>query len=275
MPVLPLHATPRYQHVDLAEAERLMLAELNRLRLRHELPLLQLDPAVSRVAERHARDMVRRNYFAHHSPEGLGPQERLAKADLPWPVGENLGVMRSFGLGTNEIVLGLMQALLDSPVHRANLLDPRATHVGLGFAQDKDDQTAFMDLDLAGRPGAGTVLVVQEFVRKPLKQWSPAAANRTNSPRERMLLTGDPAEGYAFVAVEVIDLASRTLVRYQHLPVVGGSFRAELRLEQPGEYEVRVLGLHADALLQTPEPLGVFLWTIEDGAAPAAAGSPF
>lgn len=274
----PTSAAPlQITHFDQVAGRQMMLAGVNQYRLDNGLSLLQEETEVSKVAERYAREMVSQNFFAHIAPDGRGPQERLADAGLPWPVSENLGAMRSYGLGTREIVDGLLRALIESPVHRANLLDPRATHIGLGFAQDKDLQTAFMDLDMAGHAGAGTVLVVQEFVRKPLKSWSGGVSSTVTARRSTVQLTGEPVDRFEFVAVEVLDRATRRLVRYQHLPVVAGTFAAQLQWSDPGEYEVRVLGLRADALLQTPEPLGVFLYRVPPGKelSPEFAGAVF
>lgn len=252
-------------HFDQAQARKQMLAGINRYRIEHGLPMLQEDAEVHVVAERYARTMVAKNFFAHIDPWGSGPQERLAAVDLPWPVSENLGAMRSYGLNTQEIVEGLLAALIASPVHRANLLDPRATFIGLGFAQDKDNQSAFMDLDMKGRSGAGTVVVVQEFVRKPLKRWSGGSSQGMTRSHSRVELSGEPVDPFEFVAVEILDRTTRKLIRYQHLPVVAGSFAAHLQLDFPGDYEVRVLGLRADALLQRPEPLGVFMYRVPEG----------
>ncbi|MEO7994535.1 MAG: CAP domain-containing protein, partial [bacterium] len=235
------NAAPTYVHFDQVGAQTLMLSEINLYRVRHGLRALQLDSTIASVADHHARDMILRNYFDHISPDGEGPQERLAHAGLPYPVGENLGVMRSYGLTTHEIVSGIMDALIASPAHRANLLDPRATHLGLGFCQDMDNQSAFMDLDVGTHSGAGTVVVCQEFIRKPLKNWQQTGAD----------LTAQLAHPYMSVSVEVIDRDTHEVVRYQRLEVVEGTFATDLKLKRPGQYEVRVLGLQ-DALLQAP-----------------------
>lgn len=254
---------PAYQHVDLSAAKALMLTQLNEVRAGRGLPLLQEEPAVSLVAAAHARDMVARDYFAHFTPEGTGPQERLAAAGLPYPVGENLGALRSYGISPSDIVTGLLQSLLESPAHRANLLDPRATHVGIGFCQDKDNQSAFMDLDLEGNAGAGTVVVCQEFIRKPLRDWAPSTAPGSVRPREAVLLSGTPVDDFAAVALEIIDRDTQKLVRYDHVPLVDGEFHTQVKLDEPGRYEVRVLGLQPGMLVQRPEPLGTFLVTVE------------
>ncbi|HYE78042.1 MAG TPA: hypothetical protein VEI97_08655, partial [bacterium] len=68
---------------------------------------------------------------------------------------------------------------------------------------------------------------------------------------------------YAAVALEIVDRDTQELVRYNHVPVVDGEFRMAVKLDQPGRYEVRVLGLQPDMLVQRPEPLGVFMLTVE------------
>lgn len=82
---------------------------------------------VATVAEAHSRDMVDRDYFSHYSPEGDGPGDRLADADVSttgWA--ENI----AYGTADGETVLGLW---LDSPGHRANIENCALTHHGVGL----------------------------------------------------------------------------------------------------------------------------------------------
>ena len=66
----------------------------------------------------------------------------------------------------------------------------------------------------------------------------------------------------------VADPAIRALRREAERPDIGADALAtDLKLRLPGQYEVRVLGL-SDALLQAPEPLGVFLVTVDPDGIP-------
>jgi uncharacterized protein YkwD len=78
------------------------------------------------VAQEHARDMARRNYFDHRSPEGAEPRDRARKAGYRWTlIGENIARGPE---SAQEVVAGWMA----SPGHCANILDARFREMGLG-----------------------------------------------------------------------------------------------------------------------------------------------
>ncbi|MFW6051098.1 MAG: CAP domain-containing protein [Myxococcota bacterium] len=115
-----------------------LLRLLNRTRAEAGLPPLALHEDLSEVARAHSRDMVDNEFIGHTSPtEGSAPQ-RVARAGFKSGlVLENIGR----GYGANEIHRGLLQ----SPGHRANILNPDVTHVGIGVVtEQEDDRTAFV-----------------------------------------------------------------------------------------------------------------------------------
>jgi uncharacterized protein YkwD len=95
-------------------------------------PRLREQGQLERAAERHARDMVRRRYFSHTTPEGRTFDERLQPytRGFEWTVGETLGWGRRSGATPEQIV----RAWLASPSHRRVLLDPDYRDVGIGVA---------------------------------------------------------------------------------------------------------------------------------------------
>lgn len=103
------------QVVDLVNAER---ADAG-------CPALTVDDRLVAAAEAHAVDMVARQYFDHTSPDGSTPSSRAAAAGYPGPVAENIAT----GYGTAAAVV---EGWMDSPDHRANILDcdQRVTGVG-------------------------------------------------------------------------------------------------------------------------------------------------
>jgi uncharacterized protein YkwD len=89
------------------------------------------------AARAHARHMIEHRFFAHASPEGLTPAERLALANVDWTaVGENIAA----GYSTPQAVF---EAWLASPEHRANLESDSFTYAGVGYAQDADPSADF------------------------------------------------------------------------------------------------------------------------------------
>ncbi|MDO8211579.1 CAP domain-containing protein [Conexibacter sp. CPCC 206217] len=105
-----------------------VLAELNRIRTRHKLPRVTADRRMSRYAAAHSRDMARRGYFAHGAWSS-----RVARASgSAHALGEVLGWLgRS---GPRREARGIVRGWLDSPPHRAVLLDASFRRVGIGRA---------------------------------------------------------------------------------------------------------------------------------------------
>lgn len=118
--------------------------ELLRLVNDHRL-LLGLAPLIPSVrlgdaARAHCRHMITHRFFAHASPEGLTPAERLTLANVDWSsVGENIAA----GYSTPQAVF---DAWLASTEHRANMESPSFTTVGVGYAQDADPTPDFPDV---------------------------------------------------------------------------------------------------------------------------------
>jgi uncharacterized protein YkwD len=119
---LPFHT--RAARPDPA-AEAAMLALVNDERTKRGLKPLRMDERLREVARRHSRDMLRRGYFGHLSPEGVSPFERMTEGGVRYlAAGENLALAP-----TVEIAhAGLMQ----SPGHRANILQPHFRRIGIG-----------------------------------------------------------------------------------------------------------------------------------------------
>ncbi|CUX82402.1 Cysteine-rich secretory protein family protein [Roseibaca calidilacus] len=125
---LCLLAPPAFacQPVTLAEVE-VHLAHINDARRASGLAPLALDAALSDVAQDHACDMADRGYFSHTTPGGRGLMDRARGQTGFCQLAENIA------RGQRDIptVMGIW---LRSTGHRANLLDPGLTHVGLGRA---------------------------------------------------------------------------------------------------------------------------------------------
>jgi uncharacterized protein YkwD len=112
-------ATASYQ-------EDAVVALTNQQRLAAGCPRLRWDATLARAAERHARDMIGRDYFEHVSPSGLSPLDRARALGFEGGVGENLAV----GYPTaGEVVAGWM----NSPGHRANILNCRFSLIGVSY----------------------------------------------------------------------------------------------------------------------------------------------
>lgn len=108
----------------LSKSERTLLASINDVRAAHKLRPLRVDPTLVRAARANSTTMIGRNIFTHGA---LGP--RLAAHGVRGPLyGENL----AWGKGERGTVAGIVASWLRSPGHRANLLRPGWTRIGIG-----------------------------------------------------------------------------------------------------------------------------------------------
>jgi stress response protein SCP2 len=115
------------------QAEAGPLAEVvtrtNAERARHGLRPLTLDARLARAAQAHSVDMVRRGFFAHENPDGKQVWDRAVAACYPYrKVAENIAAGQRTA---EEVVLGWM----NSPGHRANILDGELAQIGVGCAE--------------------------------------------------------------------------------------------------------------------------------------------
>ncbi|MFD7407174.1 CAP domain-containing protein [Streptomyces sp. NPDC059866] len=100
----------------------------NRERTRAGLPPLAVDPLLTAAAQAHSADMVARDFYSHTAPDGSQPWDRAAAAgSTRRSIGENIACGQR---SPAEVVTGWM----NSPGHRANILKPGFTHIGIGFA---------------------------------------------------------------------------------------------------------------------------------------------
>ena len=115
-------ATPRARP-DL-EAEMLKL--VNEERTAAGLGALSADPELTEVARRHSMDMFARGYFAHVTPEGNDPFDRIRDANVRFvTAGENLALAQSVPVAH--------RGLMNSPGHRANIMRAQFGRVGIGI----------------------------------------------------------------------------------------------------------------------------------------------
>ena len=105
---------------------------VNRERRRAGCDDVTVDRRLIVAADGHAADMARRGYFAHADPDGDRAGERVRDAGYSWSrFGENIA------RGQNS-VYEVVDDWMNSPEHRANILDCRLHQVGLGLAFSAD-----------------------------------------------------------------------------------------------------------------------------------------
>lgn len=123
---------------DARAVQTSLLRLLNESRRQAGLEPLELHEGLGTVARAHSTEMVERDYVGHTSPTTGTAADRVSRAGYTSGlVLENIGR----GYGAQEIHRGL----LESPGHRANILNPDVTHVGIGVVGEPEGtRTAYV-----------------------------------------------------------------------------------------------------------------------------------
>ena len=109
-----------------ADLEAKMLQLVNDERRKQNLSTLKPDPELTIVARAHSKDMFARGYFAHLTPDGKTPFDRMRTAGVRFmAAGENLALGQTLTICHN--------GLMNSPGHRANILDKSYGRLGIGI----------------------------------------------------------------------------------------------------------------------------------------------
>jgi uncharacterized protein YkwD len=138
---------------------------------------LSLNQRLNSAAQAKANDMVARNYWSHNTPDGQEPWVFFDNAGYSYQkAGENL----AYGFATSgDTVVGWM----NSPPHRANLLDSGFTDVGFGFANGNNYNNSGQEtivVAMYGKPqtlGAST----QQAPAAPVIATPPRTTNKPKS----------------------------------------------------------------------------------------------
>jgi uncharacterized protein YkwD len=135
-----------------------VLQRINEVRAEYGLPPFRISASLNLAAAAHTREMVSVGYFGHASSDGSPFWKRVGrfygtKGFSRWSVGENL-VWGSPDLSGDDAV----QVWLGSPEHRANLLSPQWSEIGLAAAHVPaapgifgDNETTVVTADFGAR----------------------------------------------------------------------------------------------------------------------------
>lgn len=120
----PSTSTPS---TGLAAEESKMVSLVNQARMGQGLAPLSVNSQLTSLARQKSQDMVTNNYFSHTSPTYGSPFQMMKNAGVTYSTaGENIA-----GAQTTE---SAHQNLMNSEGHRANILNPKFTEIGIGIA---------------------------------------------------------------------------------------------------------------------------------------------
>jgi uncharacterized protein YkwD len=121
---------------ELRRHERAIACLVDDERRRHGRAPLGDDRRLALAAQRHADDMVERSYFSHVSPGGDTVLDRLRRAGYGRRgVRLRYGETLAWGTRRSSTARSIVRRWMQSPGHRALLLDGTLREVGVGTAR--------------------------------------------------------------------------------------------------------------------------------------------
>ena len=169
-----------------------LLRLINRDRKQFGLEPVQLDTFASSVADAYCKQQIRDHTSGHFGLDGLSPYMRYSFAGGNDAVSENAAAWSaSYAFSDRalyEMVRRSEEEMMSEAAphdgHRRTILDPFATHVGIGMAWDR-----------------GEFRLTEEFVRRYVT-WNKAVP-RAAAVDDKVLCSARPAAGYVVNAVSV------------------------------------------------------------------------
>jgi uncharacterized protein YkwD len=192
-----LAATPLAQGEDAVAETKMTLREsmlrlINRDRKQFGLGPLELDPTGSSVGDAYCRAQIRNRTTGHFTVDGQSPYMRysfgggndaVSENAAAWSAGYHFDARALYEM-LHKSEESMMSEVAPHDGHRRTILDPYATHVGIGLAWE-----------------GGEFRMTQEFVRRYL-DWTrpPARASLAGQP---VLCSGRPRRGYNVEGITV------------------------------------------------------------------------
>jgi uncharacterized protein YkwD len=157
--------TPKAEFTSATyEIETMVFHEVNEERKKRGLKILNSDSKIAEMARLHSLDMANRSYFSHVNPEGEDPTMRAKRHGIETEtqrgsiimvgIGENIGMMptgnvegNGYVSSSNDVADAMMKGWMNSPGHRANILESDYNVIGVGVAYN----------------GYGTYYLTQDF----------------------------------------------------------------------------------------------------------------
>lgn len=128
---------------NIGAYEQQVVDLVNKERAAAGLPALKVNVKLSGVAEKKAEDLRDKNYFDHQSPTYGSPFDMMKQFGITYTAaGENIAKGQ-------ETPAEVMNGWMNSPGHRANILNANYTEIGVGYVTDSN----------------GTAYWVQHFIR--------------------------------------------------------------------------------------------------------------
>ena len=138
---------------DLPQTETAIIEMTNAFRAENRLGAVKANGTLAKAAKAFAEYLATSGRFAHEA-DGRKPSDRTKAAGYKHCiVAENLALNQDGrGFATRALALQAVEGWKGSPPHRAAMLHPHVTEIGVGIAKAADASPKFLSVQLFGRP---------------------------------------------------------------------------------------------------------------------------
>jgi len=174
-----------------------VIASTNQERAKSGLQPVAYNAVLSDAARRKAADMFTAQYWAHTSPTGKEPWDFMREVRYTYRVaGENLA--RDF-LDTP----GMVSAWMASPTHRANIMNPRYSDIGIAVVNGTllGTETTLV-VQMFGDPVAINAQQVEPTVAPAVATQPVAVVTKENAPAPVQVVAGEETQQPSEVSFE-------------------------------------------------------------------------
>ncbi|HUP63041.1 MAG TPA: CAP domain-containing protein [Thermoanaerobaculia bacterium] len=189
-------ATP-LAHSDMEETRTTLrqhvLQLINRDRALYNLPPVQLDVESSAMGDEYCRTQIRNGTTGHFTTDGHTPYMRYSFAGGNDGVSENAAAWSATYAFSERALYEMARRSQDAMMaemppkdgHRRTILDPHATHAGIGLAWER-----------------GEFRLVHEFIRRYV-DWTRVLQRQASLADQQIILAGRPLHGTSVEAITV------------------------------------------------------------------------
>ena len=178
--------------------------DVNNARISASVPALSLNPLAIQGAEQKCQDMVTNDYYDHINPK-TGVNGAVYSQKLI-PSGSWFNENLNEGNGpTNQ---GWVDSWLNSPNHKATMLDPKYTDTGLAICH---------------RPSspAGVITIVQDFVAIPVVQSQPSVQSQAVASPSHVAVPSTQTQVYQSTPPPTAPTYTAPTLQTYNVPTVG------------------------------------------------------
>lgn len=174
-----------------------LLTETNNQRATHGIAELQLNSQLNAAAQAKANDMAARNYWSHTTPDGAEPWVFVANAGYDYyTAGENL----AYGFDSSSTAV---TGWMNSPGHRANLLNTTFADIGFGIANAEDFQGYGQQTVIVAMYGSLAPVVAPATPTVAHASTTPLVSQPQRISRLQLMVANTPAWAVGFTTLAV------------------------------------------------------------------------